>query len=405
MPNYNYKAVNENGDILKGAITAFDEKDLEQRLQDKGLAFISCKVGRGGRLPESFGGEKIKPRMIMEFYYRLAQALNLGLPILSSLDDDSMLGPSRPLKKIVQEIKIALESGKTFFEAMSRFPKVFEKLDLSIMRMGEETGNLPKCLNDLALFLEWKEETTSAIKRATIYPLFTMLVIVAVIGVWVGYVLPQMASVLNEMGITLPAITKAILAVSLFLQANWLYLLGAAILAIVSLLLFKNTRKGGLIFHEYILKVPVLGDVMANVAYARLSHHFATMYDAGMNIKGIFDILQDNALGNRYLEEKLKTAYVFIQQGQPVAESFENAGGFPALLLGAMKNGEKTGTLSAAFNRLGDYYDKEVKRSVQVMVNSFEPLTIIILGGVFGLIILSIMLPLYDVIGQVSKSY
>jgi type IV pilus assembly protein PilC len=129
------------------------------------------------------------------------------------------------------------------------------------------------------------------------------------------------------------------------------------------------------------------------------------MHEAGMNIKGIFDILQDNALGNRYLEDKLKLAYGLIQQGKPIAESFESAGGFPSLLLGAIKNGEKTGTLSSSFNRLGDYYDREVKRSVQVMVNSFEPLTIVILGGVFGLIILSIMLPLYDVIGQIAKAY
>jgi type II secretory pathway component PulF len=405
MPKYQYEAVNEKGDISKGTVTAFDETDLEQRLLEKGLTFISGRAGKGSRLPGFIGGDKVNPRMIMEFYYRLAQALNLGLPILSSLDDDAMLGPSKPLKKIIQETKVALESGKTFFEAMSRFPKVFEKLDLSIIRMGEETGKLPKCLNDLAAFLEWKEETRSAIKRATIYPLFTMLVILAVLGVWVGYVLPQMATVLTEMGIALPKITRIILTASLFLQTNWSYLLGAAFITIIFLVLFGKTRKGGMIIHEYLLKVPVIGDVLANVAYARFSHHFATMYDAGMHVKGIFDILQDNALGNRYLEDKLKLAYAFIQQGQPIAESFENAGGYPSLLLGAIKNGEKTGTLGSSFNRLGDYYDKEVKRSVQVMVNSFEPLTIIILGGVFGLIILSILLPLYDVIGQVTKAY
>jgi type II secretory pathway component PulF len=405
MPRYLYKAVNEKGDIFKGSITAFDEKDVEQRLQDKGLTFISGKLSRGSRLPGLIGGTNVKPRMVMEFYYRLAQASNLGLPILSSLDDDSMLIPSKPLKKIIQETKVALESGKTFFEAMSRFPKVFEKLDLSIIRMGEETGKLPKCLNDLATFLEWKEETRSAIKRATIYPLFTMLIILAVIGVWVGYVLPQMASVLTEMDISLPKVTKVILAVSLFLHTYWGYILGLVFLVFVSLFIFRKTRRGGIIFHEYLLKLPILGDLMANVAYARLSHHFATMHEAGMNIKGIFDILQDNALGNRYLEERLKLAYGFIQQGKPIAESFESAGGFPSLLLGAIKNGEKTGTLSSSFNRLGDYYDREVKRSVQVLVNSFEPLTIIILGGVFGLIILSIMLPLYDVIGQIAKAY
>ena len=405
MPRYLYKAVNETGDIYKGSIIAFDERDVEQRLQDKGLTFISGRVSRDSRLSGLIGNTNVKPRMLMEFYHRLAQALNLGLPILSSLDNDSMQIPSKPLKKILQETKVALECGKTFFEAMSHFPSVFERLDLSIIRMGEETGKLPKCLADLATFLEWKEETRSAIKRATIYPLFTMLVIIAVIGVWVGYVLPQMASVLTEMDITLPKVTKIILSVSLFLQTYWGYLLGLVFLVFISLFLFQKTRRGGILFHEYLLKFPILGDVMANVAYARFSHHFATMYEAGMNIKGIFDILHDNALGNRYLEEKVKLAYGLIQQGQPIGESLEDAGGFPSLLLGAINSGEKTGTLGSSFNRLGDYYDREVKRTVLVLVNSFEPLTIIILGGVFGLIILSILLPLYDVIGQIAKAY
>lgn len=404
MPRYLYKAVNESGDIFKGSITAFDERDVEQRLQGKGLTLISGKEHRERHLP-LLGLNAVKPRMVMEFYHRLAQSLNLGLPIMSSLDDDSMLMPSRAMKKIIQETRVGIESGKTFYESMSRFPKVFEKLDLSIIRMGEETGNLPKCLSDLAAFLEWKEETRSAIRRATIYPLFTLLVIIAVIGVWVGYVLPQMSSVLTEMGISLPEITRLILTVSVFLQGNWAEILGVLLLVILLFFAFRKTPKGAVIIHEYMLKIPVIGEVLANVAYARLSHHFATMQDAGMNIKSIFDILQDNALGNRHLEERLRLAYGLIQQGQPIADSFHNTGGFPSLLIGAIKNGEKTGTLVESFNRLGDYYDREVKRSVQTLVNSFEPLTIIILGGVFGLIVLSILLPLYDVIGQISSVY
>ena len=126
------------------------------------------------------------------------------------------------------------------------------------------------------------------------------------------------------------------------------------------------------------------------------------MYQSGMIISSIFEILTDNIIGNRYLEERLAKAFQEIQRGRPIAGGFETAGGFPPLFLGAIKNGEMTGTLDESFNRLGDYYDGEVKRAVQVMVNALEPMTIIFLGGVFALIILSIMLPLYDVIGQIK---
>ncbi len=405
MPRYQYRAVDEKGVVCKGALTAFDEEDLEARLAQKGLTLISGKKNRAGRFAGIDGSGGIRPRMLIEFYYRLSQTLELGLPIIGTLDDSSMLTPYKPLRKISQEIKVALESGKTLHEAMSQFPKVFNKLDLGLIRMGEESGNLTSCIKDLATFLEWKEETRSAIRRATIYPSFILIVILAVIGVWIGYVLPQMAVVLSDMGITLPAMTKMVLAVSLFFQTYWFFIIGSIVLAVLILLFLKKSHSGGILIDKYLLKVPVIGSVAANIAYARISHYFATMHEAGINIKNIFEILFDNVLGNRYMEQRLKLAYEDIQKGQTIAESFETAGGFPPLLIGAIKNGEATGTLGDSFNRLGDFFDKEVKRVVEVMVSSFEPITILLLGGVFGIIVLSILLPLYDVIGQVGKAY
>jgi type IV pilus assembly protein PilC len=255
-------------------------------------------------------------------------------------------------------------------------------------------------MKDLADFLEWKEDIRSTIKRATIYPLFILLVIFAVIGVWVGYVLPQMAVLLTEMGVPLPKVTRVVLGTSLFFQENWLGILGIIFAAFIALFLFEKTKRGGLLFHRFLLEVPLIGNIARNIALARLSHNFATMYQSGMTLNNIFEILTDNVLGNRYLEGRLEKAFRGIQRGQTIALGFEAAGGFPPLFLGAVRNGEMTGTLDASFNRLGNYYDGEVKRAVQAMVNALEPAIIIFLGAVFAIIVLSIMLPLYDVIGQ-----
>jgi type IV pilus assembly protein PilC len=151
--------------------------------------------------------------------------------------------------------------------------------------------------------------------------------------------------------------------------------------------------------------MPLVGKVTQNIALARLGHYFATMYNAGMTINIIFETLTDGVLGNRYLESRMIAAYQEIQQGVTIASSFKKAGGFPLLLLSGIKNGETTGTLDESFKRLGEYYDGEVKRSVQLMLSNIEPITIFILGGVFGLIILSILLPLYDVMGELGKAY
>ncbi len=402
MPKYQYQAIDKAGKVVRGKLITLSATDVEDKLLEKGLTLIRSKPVKEGLRGKLETAGNIKPRILIEFYYRLSQTLEMGLPLLSALEENAKILPSTSFSKIIIEVKVAIEGGRSIYEAMSRYPKVFSKLDLGIIRMGEQSGVLPKSLKDLADFLEWKEDIRSTIKRATIYPSFVIIVILAVIGVWVGYVLPQMAVLLTEMGTPLPNLTKAVLNTSLFIQKNWILIFLIGLVVVVFFLLSQRSKGGKLYFHRLLLQMPVMGDIARNIALARLSHNFATMYESGMNLSSIFEILTDNVLGNRYLERRLENAYQEIQRGQPIANGFEAAGSFPPLLLGAIKNGEMTGTLGESFNRLGDYYDGEVKRSVQAMVNALEPATIIILGFVFAVIVLSIMLPLYDVIGKIS---
>jgi len=405
MPDYSYSAIDDNGKIVKGRLVAMSEADLEARLLQDGLTLVRSRHIKTGLSDRLFIGRKVKPRLLIEFYHRLSQAMGLGLPLLSALDENAKTLPSKPLKKVVGEIRVGVEEGNTLYEAMSRFPKIFHKLDLGVIRMGEQSGVLPGCMKDLANFLEWKEDIRSVLKRAAMYPAFVIIVIGTVIGVWIGYVLPQMAKVLIDMGVELPGITQTILGISQFFQANWLWIILALMVLGVAFYGFLKTERGRILFHAGMLKIPFIGEIAGNIALARLSHNFATMYRAGMRLTDIFHILEDNVLGNRYLEERLGIAFDYIQSGQQIAEGFENAGGFPPLLLGGVRNGELTGTLDDSFKRLGDYYDGEVKKAVQTLISAIEPMTLLLLGGVFGLIVLSILLPLYDVVGSFGKAY
>lgn len=400
MPKFRYQAIDNAGRLVKGSAIAASERELEAKLLDKELTLVSGQLQTDGVLGKSIFGERIRKRDIIEFYHRLYQTLELGLPMLSALEENSVGLPSRSMRRIVDEMRIAIENGNTFTAAMSRFPKVFGKLDLAIIRMGEETGVLPKCLKDLSAFLEWKEEIRSTVRRAAIYPSFVIIVIVAVIGVWVGYVLPQLASLLVQMGVKLPTMTRFILDLSHFFRNWWAVITVALMLSGLAVYVLQRTDRGGVLFHRQILNLPVIGGVISNIAMARLSHNFATMYQAGMSINGIFEILSANVLGNRYLEMLLKKAFDAVQRGDAISDGFDKAGGFPPLLLGAIRNGETTGTLDVCFERLGNYYDREAKRTVQTMIATIEPMSIIMLGGIFGFIVLSILLPLYDVIGK-----
>ena len=405
MPSYSYRAIDDAGKILSGKVVALGEHDVEERLVQEGLTLIQSKEIKKTRLEKAFTGAKVKSRLLIELYRRLSQTLEMGLPIVTALEENSKMLPSKSLKQTLSEVQIGIESGQTQHEAMSRFPSIFNKLDLSIIQIGEQAGIMPQCLKDLADFHEWREDIRSTIKKAAIYPCFVLVALASVIGVWVGYVLPQMTHLLTEMGAAIPGVTQAVLTTSLFLRANWIWLI-VAILSIVGLLfIMQRNPKGAIFLHKHMLKLPLVGKVAQNIALARLGHYFATMYNAGMSINIIFEILTDGVLGNKYLESRLVAAYRDIQQGETIAMSFKKTGGFPLLLSGGIKNGEATGTLDEAFKRLGDYYDGEVKRSVQTMLSNIEPITIFVLGGVFGLIVLSILLPLYDVMGELGKAY
>lgn len=404
MPNYRYKAVNDQGRVFKGVAIAADEDDVESYLGNSGLSLIHSKVVKESPLA-SMLGSRIKPRTIVEFYHRFSQTLEIGLPILSALEENAKYLPSKPMRRIAAEIKMAVEGGRTLHEALSMHPKVFKKLDLAIISMGERSGVLPECLKKMAAFLEWKEDLRSQVKLATIYPAIVMHLIVVVIGVWIGYVLPKMVNVLTEMGVAIPEVTIRVLQVGAFLTENWIWFVTAIVTIPLAIFILQKTRRGGLLFHKYLLKVPLFGPILKNIALARLSHNFATMFDAGMAIQQIFSTLAENALGNRYLEDRMVSAYKEIESGETISAAFESAGGYPSLLLGAIRNGEETGTLDKAFTRLGDYFDQEVKTTVKALMAAIGPLTIVCLGCVFGLVLVSILLPLYDVMGSMGNAY
>lgn len=405
MSSFHYRAIDDSGRLVKGSVSAANESDIERELGRRGLLLIQSSVQRESIGSRWFGHRRIPAKLLIEFYHRLAQTLEIGLPLLSSLEEIGRSFPSPLLRKVIGDIQFAVEGGNSLREAMDRYPWVFAPLDLAMVDMGEKTGVLPKCLKDLAAYHEWKADIRSVLKKATLYPAFILCAIGAVIGVWIGYVLPQMAAVLSELGIALPWVTMVILDASRFLKTNGVFLLTGFLLTAAVFYLYQKTESGRLVVHRHLLNLPIFGSITRNIALTRLCHNFATMFSAGMTIGYIFQTLSTRALGNRYLENRLAAAHQEIERGESIARAFEKAEGFPPLLLGALYNGETTGTIDESLKRMGEYYDREVKRTVQVLVSAIEPVAIFSLGGIFGVIVLSILLPLYDVMGQLGKAY
>lgn len=404
MNSYRYKAVHPDGRIVKGTFRAATKSDLESEFERQGLVLVSASLRSG-----LFGFRRLarrpRSRLLIEFYHRLAQAIEIGIPIVSGLNEIGRSLPSHRLREIVGELQSALEKGNSLQEALSRYREIFQPVDVAIVGMGEKTGRLPQCLKELAEYYEWREGLRAVFTKALLYPAFILAVISAVIGVWIGYVLPQMAAVLKELGVILPQATIWLISASGFVQRYWPVLLGAVLAAGCAVLLFRKIGALRIATDRWLLQFPVIGPIAHKVCLARLCRNFATMLEAGMNLSAIFSTIARNTLGNRYLEGRLQEVQREVERGESLSGAFERFGDFPRLLIGALQNGESTGTIDIAFRRMGDYYNREVERGVHMLLTFIEPAAIVSLGGVFGLIVLSIFLPLYDVLGQVGNSF
>lgn len=405
MKSYRYLAVDEDGKTIKGKAVAQSEAVLERDLRRGGLDLVRSWEGKESSFGRLFPQKRVPSRHLLMFYTRLAQSLDVGLPIIPTLEENAKVVVSPVLRKIIQEIIISLEEGNNLMQSLQKFPQVFSELEVSLIGMGEQSGVLSQSLKDLAEYLEWKENLRATIKKASIYPCFVLVAIGGVIAVWVGYLLPQMSSLLKDMGVEIPTLTQMVFSTSLFIQQHWQWMTGLLFGLLAGTFVFRRTEKGRLLFDRWFLSLPLIGTVAAEIAYTRLSRNFSVMMRIGIPVNRIFEHLARGILGNRYLEARLAAAHQNLQKGMVLSRSFERAGGFPILLLGAIRNGERSGTLEDSFRRMADFYDVGAKRAVEAMVAAIGPLMVVVLGGIFAVVILSIMLPLYDVLGGAGGAY
>lgn len=402
MENYQYLAINEKGSITRGNLVAHNERALDAHLRRIGLTLIKCRQVQDSLVTRLFAKKRIPPRVLGLFYSRVAEALAVNLPIINVLEENVMALGSPTLRRTVLEIKVLLEEGHSLADAMKKFPSTFSELEVSMVALGEHTGTLPQCLKDLAEYIDWRENLKSTIKTASIYPAFVLICLVGVIGVWIGKVLPNMAQMLLDMGVQLPLMTRFLLGLSKILQDYWFIAVAAIVGITVWTILIIKTPKGKLAWDRSLLNFPLIGKVAHQIALTRLAKNFAVMMKGGLPVNRIFDILIAGVLGNRYLESQLQLAQDHLQSGLRLSECFERVGGFPLLLIGEIRNGESTGTLEQSFERVSKYFDDETNRAVKGMLAAFGPTIVVVLGGIFGVVILSILLPLYDVIGGLN---
>ena len=400
MPSFSYKAVDDDGKIQTGQVDAANATDLEQRLSRIGLYLISSKAASGK--PSLLLKGKVKRQDLITFCFHLEQLSKAGVPLLEGLSDlrDSIEHPR--FKEIVAGIIEQIEGGSTFSNAMASYPTVFEPIFVSLIRAGEETGQLAEVFKKLTETLKWQDELAAHTKKLLMYPAFVGTVIGGVVFFLMIYLVPQLVSFIKNMEGELPFHTKALIVVSDVFVNYWYLILAFPVVLVIGVkIMLQTSERFRFRMDGWKLNAWLIGPVLRKIILARFATFFAMMYGAGITILDSIKISESIA-GNLVIADGLKRVGAQIAEGQGFTASFQNVGLFPPLVIRMMRVGETTGALDTAMLNVSYFYDREVKESIERVQAMIEPIMTVTMGLILGWVMLSVIGPIYDTISKMK---
>ncbi|MCS7058871.1 MAG: type II secretion system F family protein [Meiothermus sp.] len=405
MPAYQYKARDRQGRLISAVIEADDIRTAARVLREKGLFIAEIKEpGRGLQAEIKLTALEPKPGLkdLAIFSRQLATMLGAGLPIVQALAILEKQTEKRKFQEILRDVRLEVEGGANFSEALSRH-KLFNRLYINLVRAGETSGSLDTILDRLATFQENELALIGKIRSALTYPAIVFVFAIGVTYFLLTTIVPQFAQILTGLGSELPLLTRALMAISDFLRQSSLFLLLLAVGLYFAYRSYYRTDRGRRQIDQIKLRLPIFGNLVKKSALARFSRTFSLLISSGVNIVEALDITKGTA-GNAIVEDILEQTKVAIQAGEPVYATLQaHPQVFPPMVGSMVAIGEETGALDTMLTKIADFYEREVDEAVSALTAAIEPLMIIFLGVVVGVIVAGMFLPLFRIIGTLSQ--
>lgn len=401
MSEWVWEAKGRNGETRKGIMEA-DSADLVQsRLRAQQLNPVKVK-----KKPKEINiviGAPVSEKELVIFTRQFATMIDAGLPLVQCLEILSGQGDNKLFNKILKDIKSYVEQGGTFSEALRKHPKVFDDLYVNLVAAGELGGILDTILNRLAVYIEKRVKLKRQVKSALVYPTAILFVAIIVIIVMLTWVIPAFRGMFAEFGgeDQLPGITKFVINVSEgFLDnAIWIVLVIAAISTAIGY--SYKQPKGKKFWHKLLLTMPIIGPVMRKIAVARFTRTLGTLLSSGVPILDAMNIVA-RAAGNVIVEEAIKNTADRIREGRTMAEPLMETKVFPSMVVQMIGVGEQTGALDTMLNKIADFYEDEVDVAVAALTSLLEPLMMVFIGGIVGVILIAMYMPIFEIAGKVQ---
>ncbi len=402
MPIYIWEGKTPQGSIQKGENEAADENSLKKMLQQQNIRPTKIKKKPKDLLEDiPLFQPSVKTKDLILFTRQFSTMIDAGLPLIQGLEILTNQAENPTFKKILMQVKSDVEGGSSFADALQKHPKVFDKLYCNLVAAGEMGGILDTILQRLAAYIEKNAKLVSKVKGAMVYPSVIGVVAIVVIIVMLVFVIPVFAEMFDSFGGELPGLTKGVVDLSNFLRGNWLYLSIGAAAFIFAFKKFKGTDKGEYLFDKYILKFPIIGDLLRKVAVAKFTRTLGTMISSGVPILDGLDIVAKTS-GNRIVEDAIIATKNSISEGKTIAEPLLQSGVFPPMVCQMVAVGESTGALDNMLGKIAEFYEEEVDQAVETLTSMIEPVMMIFLGGTVGTMLAAMYLPIFKIAGAVE---
>jgi type IV pilus assembly protein PilC len=401
MASYQYKAIDKTGRPARGGLDAVNEVDLELRLRRMGLDLITYK--EVDRQAAVFGAKgKITRQDLVNFCFDMEQMVRSGIPILDGLRDmrDTLDNPR--FREVLTLMAEDMEGGKVLSQCMATHPEVFNGVFVSLIRAGEQAGQLPRVFENLAEQLKWEDELISQTRRLLMYPALTLVVVMGVLIALLVFLVPQIAQLFKTMGMALPFQTRALLGVSSFVAGYWLLVLAVPVVAVAALIVaVRSNAKIAYLWDYAKLRIPVIGPILQKIIMSRFANVFSLMYRSGITVLDAIKTSEE-VVGNRVISDGLNRAGQQVSAGEGLTETFHNLGMFPPLVIRMLRVGETTGALDAALTNVTYFYNRDVKDSVDKGLKLLGPVLTLVLGGLIAFVIWAVLGPVYDILGKLK---
>ena len=398
MASFSYKAFDANGKEVKGFFEADSARQVRQYIREQGFSPLSVEESEQSKKsnqPNHVSNQSLTASENALFTRQLSTLISSGTPLEEALLTISQHSEKQKTKSLVLSVRSALLEGQSLSNSFANFPKAFDELYCSTVDAGEQSGHLEAVLERLADYSEARQETMQKVKVAMFYPAILLLMAVLIVSGLLAYVVPQVVQVFDGNEQKLPYLTVAILALSDFLQANWLYLLVGIT---GTIFVYKQALKNELVQTQndlFLLKIPVIKKFIKTKNTVQFTRTLSILSSSGVPVLQAMSIAA-SVIGNRPMREAVKVAAAKVREGASIYKSLEQSNMFPPLALHLIASGENSGELDVMLERAAEFQERELNSLIAILVGVFEPVVILVMGVAVLLIVLAILLPIFE---------